>query len=250
LSGFAADLVRRGVTVLATGGGERPVLAAKAATDAIPIVFVLGQDPVRLGIVSSVARPAANVTGIHMFTSALESKRFGLLREMVPQASVIAAMIDVNRESSRGQTDELRAAAAQTGVRLVIVSATGEADFAPAFARMVADRVGALQICANPFFMARRQQLVTLAAHNRIPTMHDFREFAEAGGLASYGTDLADAYRQSGLYVARILDGAKPRDLPVMQTTKFEFIINLVTAKALGLDIAPTVLARADAVIE
>jgi putative ABC transport system substrate-binding protein len=250
LPGFAADLVQRGVTVIATGGAERPIFAAKTATSTIPVVFVLGSDPVKLGIVTNIARPAGNVTGIHMLTPELESKRFGLLREMIPKASTIAAMIDTNRAASRGQIAEVRAAAAQAGIKVVIVPASKEADFAPAFARMVAEGVGALQICANPFFMARRQQLVTLAAHNRMPTMHDFREFAEAGGLMSYGTDLADAYRQSGLYVARVLKGAKPGDLPVMQTTKFEFVINLVTAKALGVEIAPTLLARADAVIE
>jgi putative ABC transport system substrate-binding protein len=250
LPGFASDLARRGVTVIATGGAEKPIFAAKAATSTIPIVFVLGSDPVTMGIVTNVARPAGNVTGIHMLTPELESKRFGLLREMVPKARTVAALIDTTRSAGRIQTEELRTAAASAGVKLVIIHASKEADFAPAFAQMVEQGAGALQICANPFFMARRQHLVTLAAHHRLPTMHDFREFAEAGGLASYGTDLADAYRQSGRYVARILDGVKPGDLPVMQTTKFEFVINLVTAKALGLEIAPTLLARADAVVE
>jgi putative ABC transport system substrate-binding protein len=185
-----------------------------------------------------------------MLTPALESKRFGLLHEMIPNARTIAAMIDTSRDIGRIQVEELRAASASAGVKLIIVHASKEADFAPAFAQMVTEGATALQICANPFFMARRQQLVTLAAHRRMPTMHDFREFAEAGGLASYGTDLADAYRQSGLYVARVLNGAKPGDLPVTQTAKFEFVINLVTAKALGIEIAPTLLARADAVIE
>jgi putative ABC transport system substrate-binding protein len=250
LPAFAADLVRRRVTVIATGGAERPIFAAKAATSTIPVVFVLGSDPVKLGIVTNIARPAGNVTGIHMLTPELESKRFGLLREIVPNARTIAALVDTNRAAGRSQVEELQAAAASAGVKLVIIHASKESDFAPAFARMAAEGVGALQICANPFFMARRQQLVTLAAHNRMPTMHDFREFTEAGGLMSYGTDLADAYRQSGLYVAKVLKGAKPGDLPVMQTTKFEFVINLVTAKALGVEIAPTLLARADAVIE
>jgi putative ABC transport system substrate-binding protein len=250
LPAFAADLVRRGVTVIATGGAERPILAAKAATNTVPVVFVLGSDPIKLGIVTNIARPAGNVTGIHMLTPALESKRFGLLREMIPTAQTIAAMIDTSRDVARIQVEELRVAATTAGVKLVTIHASKESDFPPAFARMASEGAGALQICANPFFMARRQHLVTLAAHHRMPTMHDFREFAEAGGLASYGTDLADAYRHSGRYVARILDGAKPGDLPVMQTTKFEFVINLVTAKALGIEIAPTLLARADAVIE
>jgi putative ABC transport system substrate-binding protein len=250
LPALAADLVRRGVAVLATGGAERPALAAKAATKTIPVVFVIGGDPIKLGIVQSMARPAGNVTGITMLTPALENKRFGLLHEMIPKARTIAAMIDPSRAVFQAQIEEVRAAAAQAGVKLVIVEASKEADFDTAFAQMAAQGVGALQVCANPFFMGRRQQLVTLAAHHRIPAMYEFREFADAGGLMSYGTDLADAYRQSGVYVAKILNGAKPADLPIMQATKFEFVINLVTAKALGLEIAPTVLARADAVIE
>jgi putative ABC transport system substrate-binding protein len=250
LPGLAADLVRRGVALIATGGAERPALAAKAATGSIPVVFVMGGDPVRLGIVPSMARPAGNITGITMLTLSLESKRFGLLHEMIPKARTIAAMIDPSRAVSQAQTEEVRAAAAQAGVKLVIVHATRESDFDSAFAQMAAQGVGALQVCANPIFMGRRQQIVTLAAHHRIPAMYDFREFSEAGGLMSYGTDLADAYRQSGAYVAKVLKGAKPADLPVMQATKFEFVINLVTAKALGLEISPTVLARADAVIE
>ena len=250
LPAFAADLVRRGVAVIATGGAERPVLAAKAATRTIPVVFVMGGDPIKLGIVPSLARPVGNVTGISMLTSSLENKRFGLLHEMIPKAQTIAVMIDPTRAVFQAQIEEVRAAAAQAGVKLVIVHATKEADFDTAFAQMAAQGAGALQVCANPFFLARRQQLVTLAAHHRMPAMYEWRDFADAGGLMSYGTDLADAYRQSGVYVAKILKGAKPADLPVMQTTRFEFVINLVTAKALGLEISPTLLARADAVIE
>ena len=250
LPGLAADLVRRGVAVLATGGAERPALAAKAATGTIPVVFVMGGDPIKLGIVPSMARPAGNVTGVTMLTTSLENKRFGLLREMIPKAQTIAAMIDPTRAVSQAQIEEVRAAAAQAGVKLVIVHASRESDFDAAFAQMVAQGAGALQTCANPVFMSRRQQLVTLAAHHRIPAMYEFREFPEAGGLMSYGTDITDAYRQSGVYVTKILKGAKPADLPVMQATKFEFVINLVTAKALGIEISPTLLARADAVIE
>jgi putative ABC transport system substrate-binding protein len=250
LPALAAELVRRGVAAIATGGGEFPLLAAKGATKTIPVVFVIGFDPVGLGIVPSLARPAGNVTGITMLTSALEGKRFGLLHEMIPKAQTIAAMIDPNRPVTQAQIEEVRAAAAQAGVKLVIVQASKEADFEPAFAQMAAQGAGALLISANPFFMARRQQIVTLAAHHRIPAMYEWRDFAEAGGLMSYGTDLADAYRQSGVYVAKVLKGAKPADLPIMQATKFEFVINLVTAKALGLEISPTVLAHADAVIE
>jgi len=250
LPALAGDLARRGVAVIATGGAEHPALAAKAATTSIPVVFVLGLDPVKLGIVPSLARPAGNVTGITMFTSLLEGKRFGLLREMIPRAQTIAAMVDPSRTVTQTQIEEVRVAAAQVGVKLMIVQASKESDFEPAFAEMAAQGAGALQVCASPFFLSRRQQLVTLAAHLRLPAMYEGRVYAEAGGLMSYGTDLADAYRQSGVYVARILKGTTPSDLPVMQSTRFEFVINLVTAKALGLEIAPMLLARADAVIE
>jgi putative ABC transport system substrate-binding protein len=250
LPGLAADLVRRGVAAIATGGAEFPALAAKDATKTIPVVFVVGDDPVKLGIVPSLARPAGNVTGISLLTASLESKRFGVLREMLPNAQSIAALIDPTRVLAQTQIDELRAAAAQAGVRLVIVHAITEADFTPAFAQMAAENVGALHVCANPFFMARRQQLVALAAHHRLPAIYEWRDFAEAGGLMSYGTDLADAYRQSGVYIARILKGTTPSDLPVMQAVRFEFVINLSTAKALGLDVPPMLLARADEVIE
>ena len=247
---LAADLVRRGVALIATGGGEQPVFAAKAATKTIPVVFVVGGDPIKLGIVPSLARPTGNVTGITMLTLSLENKRFGLLREMIPKAQTIAAMIDASRAVAQHQMEEMRSAATQAGVKLVMVHASKEADFDQAFSQIAAQGAGALLIGASPFFLSRRQQIVTLAAHHRMPTMYEWREIAEAGGLMSYGTDLADAYRQAGVYVAKVLKGAKPADLPVMQATKFEFVINLVTAKALGLEISPTVLARADAVIE
>ena len=247
---LAADLVRRGVALIATGGGEQPVFAAKAATKTIPVVFVVGGDPIILGIVPSLARPTGNVTGITMLTLSLENKRFGLLREMIPKAQTIAAMIDASRAVAQHQMEEMRSAATQAGVKLVMVHASKEADFDQAFSKIAAQGAGALLIGASPFFLSRRQQIVTLAAHHRMPTMYEWREIAEAGGLMSYGTDLADAYRQAGVYVAKVLKGAKPADLPVMQATKFEFVINLVTAKALGLEISPTVLARADAVIE
>lgn len=250
LPAMAADLVRRGVSAIVTGGAERPVLAAKAATSTIPVVFVVGGDPVGLGIVPSLARPAGNITGITMFTSALESKRLGLLHEVIPKAETIAVMLDPTRAVAQTQLAEINAAVAQTGVRPLIVNATTQADFDAAFAQIISQRAGALLVCANPFFMNQRRQIVALAAHHRVPAMYEWRDFPEAGGLMSYGTDLADAYRQSGIYGARILKGAKPSDLPVMQATRFEFVINLTTARVLGLEISPTVLARADAVIE
>jgi putative ABC transport system substrate-binding protein len=209
----------------------------------------MGGDPVELGIVPSMARPAGNVTGIRMFASALENKRFGLLHEIIPKAHTIAVMIDPNRAVARVQLEEVRTAAAQAGVQLALINAT-RAPFDSAFSQMIAQGAGALQICASPFFLSHHRQLVSLAAHHRIPTMYEWRDFVEAGGLMSYGSDLAEAYRQAGVYAARVLKGTKPADLPIMQTTRFEFVINLTTARILGVEIAPTVLARADAVIE
>jgi putative tryptophan/tyrosine transport system substrate-binding protein len=251
LPALAAELVRRQVTVIATGGAEFPTLAAKAATKTIPIVFVTGTDPVKLEFVSSLARPAGNITGIQMFTTALENKRFGLLHEVVPNVSAVAALIDPSRAVvAQAQVAELVEAANAAGVRLIVVNATTEADFVPAFAKAIEDGAGAMQACANPNFFAMREQLVPLAARYRLPTIYEWREFTYAGGLMSYGTDLADAYRLEGGYVAKILKGAKPTDLPIMQSTKFEFVINLKTAKALGLTIPPGLLSIADEVIE
>ena len=251
LPALAAELVRRQVTVIATGGAEFPPLAAEAATKTIPIVFVMGVDPVKLGLVSSLARPAGNITGIQMFTTALENKRFGLLHEVVPNVSAVAALIDPSRAVvAQAQVAELAEAANAAGVRLIVVNATTEADFVPAFAKAIEDGAGAMQVCANPNFFAMRDQLVPLAARYRLPTIYEWPEFTHAGGLMSYGTDLADAYRLVGSYVAKILKGAKPADLPIMQATKFELVINLKTAKALGLTIPPGLLSIADEVIE
>ena len=251
LPALAAELVRRQVTVIATGGAEFPPLAAEAATKTIPIVFVMGVDPVKLGLVSSLARPAGNITGIQMFTTALENKRFGLLHEAVPNVSAVAALIDPSRAVvAQAQVAELAEAANAAGVRLIVLNATTEADFVPAFAKAIEDGAGAMQVCANPNFFAMREQLVPLAARYRLPTIYEWPEFTHAGGLMSYGTDLADAYRLEGGYVAKILKGAKPANLPIMQSTKFDFVINLKTAKALGLTIPPGLLSIADEVIE
>jgi putative ABC transport system substrate-binding protein len=250
LPALATELVRRQVTVIATGGAEFPPLAASAATRTIPIVFVMGSDPVKLGIVSSFARPAGNVTGIHMFTSLLENKRFGLLREIVPNAKTIAALIDPGRAVAQAQIAELADAAREADVHLLIVNAATDADFAPGFKRAIEQGAEAMQVCANPNFLARREQLVALAASHRLPTIYEWGEFAQAGGLMSYGTDLTDAYRLEGSYVAKILQGAKPADLPVVQSTKFELVINLRTARTLGFTVPDRLLALADNVIE
>jgi putative ABC transport system substrate-binding protein len=250
LPALAAELVRRQVTVIATGGAEFPPLAAKAATKTIPIVFVMGGDPVKLGLVSSLARPTGNITGIWMLASALENKRLGLLHELAPKVNAIAALIDPSRAVAQAQIAELTEAAADADVRLIVLNATTEADFVPAFTKAIEGGAGAMQVCASPNYLAMREQLVPLAAHYRLPTIYEWREFTYAGGLMSYGTDLADAYRLEGGYVAKILKGAKPADLPIMQSTKFEFVINLKIAKALGLTIPPGLLSIADEVIE
>jgi putative ABC transport system substrate-binding protein len=250
LPNLAEELVRRQVAVIATMGGEKPLLAAKAATSSTPVVFVMGGDPVKLGAVASLARPGGNITGIGMFTSALESKRFGLLHEIVPKATTIATIINPTRAVAEAQADEVRSAAATAGVKVVVLHASRNDEFEAAFAQAAREGAGALQVCADPYFFSQRQSLVEIAGRHGIPTMYEWREFPQAGGLMSYGTDLANAYRENGRYVAKILHGAKPVDMPVMQTTKFEFVLNTKTAKTLGLDIAPTVLARADEVIE
>ena len=247
---LAEDLVRRRVAVIATMGGEQSLLAAKGATSSIPLVFVTGADPVKLGAVTSLARPGGNITGIGMFTSALESKRFGLLHEIVPKAATIAAIINPTRAVAEAQAAEVRSAASTAGVKVIVLYASRNEDFETAFAQAAREGAGAIQVCADPYFFSQRESLVEIAGRHGIPTMYEWREFPQAGGLMSYGTDLANAYRENGRYVAKILHGAKPVDMPVMQTTKFEFVLNTKTAKAIGLEIAPTVLARADEVIE
>ena len=220
LPALATELVHRRVTLIATGGAELPPLAAKRLTDTIPIVFVMGVDPVKLGLVPSLARPAGNITGIYMFTSALENKRFGLLHEVVPSAKTIAAVVDPSREVFQTQIAELNEAAQQVGVRLVVVNPTTEVDLAPAFATAVRQGAGAIQVCSSPTFLALREQIVALAAQYRLPAIYEFRDYTIANGLMSYGTDLANAYRLEGGYVAKILKGEKPADLPVMQSDK------------------------------
>jgi putative tryptophan/tyrosine transport system substrate-binding protein len=250
LPALAADLVRRQVSVIVAGGGAPVVLAAKAATTTIPIVFTAGGDPVGLGLVASLNRPGANITGVYHFANGLEAKRLGLLHEMVPKAATIAVLVNPNYSEAENQLREVQEAAARLGLQLVVVHANAESDFDAAFSTVVQQRSGALLVCASPFFNTRREQLVVLAARHALPTIYEWRDFAAAGGLMSYGTSLADAYRQAGVYAGRILKGAKPADLPIVQSTKFEFVINLNTAKALGLTIPPGLLAIADEVIE
>jgi len=246
---LAADLIDRQVDVLVVSSNDG-VLAAKQATATIPIVFGMGGDPVALGLVASLNRPGGNITGVFFFTQELEAKRLGLLHEMVPKVTTIAVLVNPDYSPAENQVRNAQEAAAHLGVQLLVLRANVEGDFDAAFATLVQQRAGALLVCASPFFFNRHQQLVVLAARHAVPAIYEWREFAVAGGLMSYGTNLSEAYRQMGDYAGQILKGAKPADLPVVQSTKFEFVINLSTAKALSIDVPPTLSARADEVIE
>jgi putative ABC transport system substrate-binding protein len=227
-----------------------PPLAAKAATSTIPIVFPVSTDPVKGGLVESFNRPGGNVTGIAMLTIELDAKRMEILREMVPTADVIVALTDSNRPEAADQIKSLQTAAQVVGRQLIVASVANESEFDAAFDSFAKQRAGALLVAASPMFSSRRDHLVALAAHHQIPTMFQFREYTTAGGLISYGASVLEAYRQAGVYVGRILRGEKPSDLPVLQPTKFELVINLKTARELGLPVPPSLLARADEVLE
>jgi putative tryptophan/tyrosine transport system substrate-binding protein len=244
------DLLERNVAVLAATGGAVAGVAAKAATGTVRIVFVMGGDPEKFGLVQNLNRPGANVTGITQLTTELSSKRLGLLLELVPNTRKLGVLLNPDFPDASPQAAELQSASSNAGLEAVVVRARTEADFHAAFARLEQERVDALIVGADPFFYSRRHLIVSRIAGRQVPTIFEFREFAEAGGLMSYGTDLADAYRLVGVYVGRILKGERPAELPVMQAAKFELVLNLKTAKALGLTIPPTLLARADEVIE
>jgi putative ABC transport system substrate-binding protein len=250
VAALAADLVRRQVAVIVTVGGEASAAAAKAATATIPIVFNTGSDPVKLGLVTSLARPGGNATGVNIFTTELVEKRLGLLRDLVPAATTVGVLSNPNFAAAVANVRESEAAARAIGKEVVIFNASSDAEIETAFVNIVQARPGALLVGADPFFNSRRGLIVALAARHAIPAIYEWREFAEAGGLISYGTSLVGAYRQQGIYAGRILKGEKPADLPVVQLSKFELVINLNTARALGLAIPPGVLAIADEVIE
>jgi putative ABC transport system substrate-binding protein len=248
---LVADLVRRRPAVIVTTGGPTAALAAKAATTTIPIVFLVGEDPTRLGLVSSLARPGGNLTGINLLANELEAKRLELLHQLVPRLARIAVL--VNRADARNTDNTLRevgAAARAIGLQTEVHGASTPAEIDQAFATMGRERPDALMVAAAAFLNARRVQLAQLAAFHRLPATYAFREAAEVGGLMSYGPSITDAYRQWGAYAGRILKGARPGDLPVMQATKFELVVNMATARMLGLSVPAALLATADEVIE
>jgi ABC-type uncharacterized transport system substrate-binding protein len=250
LPALVADLISRKVAVLIATGGSTSALAAKAATATIPIVFSTGGDPVKEGLVTSLRRPGGNCTGVSLLTTALAAKRLEILREVVPKGSVIAVLLNPNSASAQPQTEDVQKAARAIGQGVDILHAGNQRDIETAFATLVQKQVGALIVGADPFFSSQIEQFVALAARYRIPAIYEWREFAEAGGLMSYGSDRAEGYRQVGIYAGRILKGDKPADLPVVQSTKVEFVLNLKTARALGLTIPLPLLGRADEVIE
>jgi putative ABC transport system substrate-binding protein len=247
---LAADLVRRQVAVLVTAGGPQPAEAAKSATSTIPIVFTTGDDPVRRGLVASLNRPGGNATGVAVFVTSLLPKRLQLLRELVPTASAIGFLRNPNGPTPDFQLAQAQDAARALGVRLDVVNASTAAEIDQAFSMLAERRPDALLLAADPFYQMRRDQLVALAARDKLPTMYEWREFVDAGGLISYSPQRSDTMRQMGLYTARILQGAKPADLPVVQAVKFELVINLKTARDLGLAVPPALLAASDQVIE
>jgi putative tryptophan/tyrosine transport system substrate-binding protein len=250
LPALAAELVNRRVNVLTAVGGDPSALAAKGATSEIPIVFGVGGDPVQLGLVASLNRPGGNATGLSVLTNLMEPKRLGLLRDLAPGVTVIGALINPNFTAAVLQLEQIENAARAAGQRIIIARASGDEELEAAFALLLREGVGALLVAGDPYFDTRRDRIVAFAAQQRLPAIYHFRDYAVAGGLLSYGVSITDAYRQYGVYTAAILKGAKPADLPFLQPTKFELVINLKTAKALGITISDNMLSLADEVIE
>jgi ABC-type uncharacterized transport system substrate-binding protein len=250
LPALAAELVKRPVAVIAAVGGDVSAVAAKQATSTIPIVFGMGGDPVKAGLVDSLGRPGGNATGYTLLTAELEPKRLGLLHDLLPDAGVIAVLLNPNFPPAAGQLVALEKAARVTSQRLSIFRVSDDGELNAGLASILQQRVSALLVAADPYLDTRRQRLIMFAAQSKLPAIYQFREFAVDGGLMSYGPSITDSYRQGGNYVGQILKGAKPADLPVLQPTKFELVINLKTAKALGLAIPPGLISFADEVIE
>jgi len=248
---LVGDLVRRRVAVIAAGGGPPAAFAAKAATTTIPTVFLVADDPVRLGLVTSLARPSANLTGINIFNSELVAKRLELLRELVPQTARIAVLVNpADVANTEITVTDAEAAARRIGLQINVLNASTGREIASAFENMAREGYGALFVGASPYFASRRVQLVQLAAFSHLPATYSIREYVDVGGLMSYGTNISNAYWQLGVYAGRILKGAKPEDLPVVQSSKFELVINVETARMLGVAVPPSLLATADEVIE
>jgi len=250
LASLAAELVHRQVSVIATTGGPQTARAALAATSTIPIVFTSGSDPVKDGLVKSLNRPGGNATGSHVFTASLGPKRLELLHELIPKAGTVGFLVNPSSQIAEIQTKEIVEAARTFGQRVHVLSASTAEEIEQAFVGLIQRHAGALLMSADLFFQVQREQVVGLAARHSLPVMYEWSEFVRAGGLISYSSFRTDAFVQSGIYVGRILNGANPADLPVVQSTKFELVINLQTAKALGLDVPPTLLARADEAID
>jgi putative tryptophan/tyrosine transport system substrate-binding protein len=251
LPSLMADLVRRQVAVIATPGSNPAALAAKAATTTIPIVFGVGADPIELGLVASLARPGGNATGINFFVADIAAKRLGLLHDLVPKAVRIAVLVNpANASTAAATLRDIPEAARALGLQIAVLNASTSREIEAAFATLVRDRADALLVAPDGFLISRRVQFATLAARHGIPAAYNTRDDVEAGGLMSYGTDILDMYRQVGVYTGQILKGAKPADLPVLQSTKFEFVINLQTARALGIEVPNALQLLADEVIE
>ncbi len=250
LPALVADLVGRKVDMIVTAGGPPPAVAAKRATSTIPILFTAVGDPIGAGLVASLARPGGNVTGFSILVVELNPKRLELLSQLLPEARVVALLVNPKNPSSERVISDVQEAARTKGMQLPILKAASESEIDAAFASLVQMQVGALVVGSDPFFNSRREQLVALASHHSVPAIYEWREFAAQGGLISYGPSLTSVNRQAGTYAGRILKGEKPADLPVQQPTKFELVVNLKTAKALGLTVPQSILARADEVIE
>jgi putative tryptophan/tyrosine transport system substrate-binding protein len=250
LPALAVDLVHRQVAAILAAGSPAPALAAKAATATIPIVFALGIDPVQFGLVASLNRPDGNITGVNFLVGHLAEKALGLIHELIPNVAVGAMFVNPNNPNADSVTRNARETARSLGLQIHILSAGTAVEIDAAFAGLVEQRIGMLLSAADPFFLGRRDQVVALAARHAVPAIYFAREFVTAGGLMSYGTSISDAYRRAGVYTGKILKGARPADLPVEQSARFEFVINLKTAKVLGVQIPDKLLALADEVIE